>query len=207
MDRVISHAAGLFALAALVACADITSFGTPSTETTTLRLLGGQAVAAAPQDFCIAQSVSRPADGFVVMARCESAEGPSAEGVITLQVGEAGTGLAASDATALRELLRSETGRALLSQSGDADAISVETTEVAEDAVTVRFRDREPAPIAGLQSTEWRGFLDVNGRLATIAVRGLAAAPLGTDDGEILLAQSIAAVRRANEPGVTLVGG
>lgn len=207
MRRFNRRAASLFALAALVSCADITPFGGQSAETTTLRLLGGQAVAVAPQDFCIAQGVSRPTDGFVVMARCDSAEGASAEGVITLQVGEAGTGLATSDAPALRDLLRSEAGRALLSQSGDAGAITVETTEVAEDAVTVRFRDSEPAPIAGLQSTEWRGFFDVNGRLATIAVRGLVAAPLGTDDGEILLAQSIAAVRRANEPGVTLVGG
>ncbi|MEL6574244.1 MAG: dihydroxy-acid dehydratase, partial [Pseudomonadota bacterium] len=81
---------------------------------------------------------------------------------------------------------------------GAATTSARETTEVASEAVTVRFRDSNPAPVAGLQSTEWRGFFDVNGRLATVAVRGLSAAPLGTDDGEVLLARTIAAVRQAN---------
>lgn len=207
MLRRIRPAASLLALAALTACADIALFDTTASETNILRLYGGQVVAVAPEDYCIARNVSRPSDGFAVMAGCDTATGVGADAVVTLQVGEPGTGLSTADATALRELLNGDAGRSLLSQTGNAAAIRVEATDIERDAVTVRFRDSDPAPIAGLQSTEWRGFFDLDGRLATIAVRGLQSAPLGTDDGEILLARTIAAVRQANEPGAVLVGG
>lgn len=188
----------LVACFALTACAGITGFGSPQGEVASLPLYGGQVVAASPANYCIAPSASRPTEGFAVLVRCQEAGPGTADAFVTLQIGATDSGLTPNEAAELRTILQSGTGRGLLSQTGAATTIAVEATEVAGDIVTVRFRDVAPPPVAGLQSTEWRGFFGVNGRLATVAVRGLAAAPLGTDDGEVLLGQTIAAVRQAN---------
>lgn len=103
-----------------------------------------------------------------------------------------------AEAATLRGLLQSDAGRAMLSRDGLADQITVTASDVAGDAVIVRFRDRGAPPVLGLERTEWRAFFDVNGRMTTVAIRGLAAAPLGTDDGQLLLARTISAVRGAN---------
>lgn len=182
---------------AVTGCADITGSGTDA-EVTSLPLFGGEAVVTSPSDYCIAPGASSPATGFAVMGRCADAAPGSPEGFVTVQMGPAGSGLSTADATALEDLLQSEAGRGLLSSNGAAAAVTVETTEVEGDAVTVRFRDRGPAPVEGVQATEWRGFFDVGGRLATVSVRGLTVAPMGTDDGEVLLARTIAALRTAN---------
>jgi len=56
-------------------------------------------------------------------------------------------------------------------------------------------------PVAGLQKTEWRGFFEVDGRLATVAVRGIAEDPLADRDGRALLERTITAVQLANVAG------
>lgn len=185
------------ALCVAAACAEIAPSGS-GLSVTSAALFRGEITAAAPPNYCISPAASRPDTGFVVMGRCAAASPVAADGFITVQVGGPASGITARDAADLRQILISDTGRAFLSSAGNADAISVQATEVEGDAVTVRFRDRGPAPVTGLDQTEWRGFFDVEGRLVTVAVRGLAAAPLGTDDGEVLLARTIAALRQAN---------
>ena len=197
MRHALHRAAICVGLGFLGACADITGTDEGLTATT-LSLLGGEAVARSPRDYCISPSASRPAAGFAIMGRCATASPNSNDGFITLQIGAAGSGFAPSEAEALRQLLQSDAGRGLLSQDGNGAAVRVNATDVAGDTVIVRFQDRGATPVPGLQTTEWRGFFDVNGRLATVSVRGLAAAPLGTDDGEVLLARTIAEVRQAN---------
>ncbi len=194
------------AFCVLSACAEIAGFGLGADEVTRLSLYDGGVVASAPPGYCIATAASRPSAGMVVMGRCDDASSGGADGFVTLQVGAPATGLSRQDAVDLQDLLRSEAGRGVLSQTGNAAAIRVEDTELAGTTVTVRFQDLDPPPIAGLQSTEWRGFFDVGGRLATVAVRGLVAAPMGTDDGEVLLAQVIRSVRQANAAGATPSG-
>ncbi|WP_296422781.1 dihydroxy-acid dehydratase [Yoonia sp.] len=155
---------------------------TPAAPVNVLALAGGDIMATTPAGYCFDPGASDPRDGFAVMAPCVTLGGggavPAAVGVATVQVGPAGSGAVAGAEPALRDLLVSDAGAVLLSTTGSADTIAVLGSQVSENNVTVHFTDSAPPPIAGLQREEWRAFLDMNGRLVTIAVRGLAGAPL-----------------------------
>lgn len=84
-------------------------------------------------------------------------------------------------------LLDTDAGAVLLSPEGDGDNITIIETETDENTVTVHFSDDGTPPIAGLAGEEWRAFTDINGRLVTVAVRGLASAPLPDGTGSWLL--------------------
>lgn len=72
-----------------------------------------------------------------------------------------------------------------------------------DDHVAVYLRDKAPAHIEGAQESEWRAFLDIAGRLATISVRGLDAAPLNDNAGAALLEQAVKALIAANSQPAT----
>lgn len=199
----------LAAFGLLSACADLTGGEDAAPQVTRLSLLDGSVIATGPQGYCMVPTVSRPGDGFVVAARCDLLAGAAdwavPMGFMTIQVGAPASALGA-DMAALPELLRSDAGKALLSQSGAGDEITVQDAGANAISATVRFDDAAPPPVAGLQQTEWRGFLDLSGRLATVSVRGLADAPLGTDEGLILLEQAMQALRAANPTAVPVAG-
>jgi len=114
-----------------------------------------------------------------------------------VQVGADGSALGANQ-NALAAFLNTEAGRGLLSVSGEPSDIRVQKADMRSGGVTVQFWDQGAPAIVGAQKQEWRGFFDLNGRLTTIAVRGRAAAPLGTDEGQVLLDRAMAAMQQAN---------
>lgn len=174
-------ALGLFGLAAC----------TPAEPVRSLALLDGEIMATTPAGYCVDQRASNPRDGFAVMAPCAtlgaSDPAPGAVGVATVQVGPPQSGTVSGAEGALRDLLESDAGAVLLSATGEADAIKVLNSQALENSVTVHFTDSGDAPMAGLQGEEWRAFTDINGRLVTVAVRGLATAPLQDGTGSWLL--------------------
>lgn len=192
------------ALSALAACADIVSVEQAAPKATALALYGGRVSVVAPANYCIANSASRPSEGFGVLVNCTTLRGEpnltAPKGVVTVQVAEVGTAIPPGEAANLPAFFRTDAGRALLSQSGSAADITVEATAQSGSAVIVRFADAAPPPIAGLYTTEWRGFFPLNGRLATVSARGVAEAPLGTDEGQQLVERVIDALQVAN-PG------
>jgi len=95
---------------------------------------------------------------------------------------------------ALRDYLITDDGAGLLSQTGNADDIEILSSQAFDGRVMIHFTDAGAPPVAGLQTEEWRAFTDVNGRLVTIAVRGLAAAPLQDGPGASLLKLILAGV-------------
>lgn len=195
------RALSLLGCLTLAACADLTGLPGSSAQVTRLALFDGAVVAAGPQGYCIEPRASRPSDGFAVLAGCDVIAGTgdsnSPNGFVTVQIGSAGSGLG-PDIDGLAALLRSDRGRGLLSQSGQPGDIRVQGTVAVVGGVTVRFTDDAPPPVAGLQQSEWRGFLDIQDRLTTVSVRGLAAAPLGTDDGQGLLQAVMQAMQQVN---------
>ena len=76
-----------------------------------------------------------------------------------------------------------------------ASDIDILSTQAFNGQVMVHFSDAGRPPVPGLQQDEWRAFTDVNGRLVTIAVRGLAAAPLRDGPGAGLLKLIVAGVQ------------
>lgn len=184
MIRLVRQGFAGLALLALSAC-----LNGPSVRS--MALQGGAVTMSTPEGYCLDQTTSRPGDGFAVIAPCATLGGtdpvPAILGVATVQVGPAGSGAVAGAEPALRDYLVSGAGAALLSGSDSGDTITVLGSQVQQNTVKVHFADTGPPPIEGLQAEEWRAFLDMNGRLITVAVRGLASAPLQDGPGTWLL--------------------
>ncbi|WP_375255528.1 dihydroxy-acid dehydratase [Yoonia sp.] len=176
---------------------------TAPVSTRTVTLGDGTIAATSPTGYCVDTVASQPSRDFAVLAPCATLGGgmmPDVVGMATVQVGPADSGSIALDELALRDFLITDAGARLLSQSGDADDITILSTQAFSNQVMVYFADRGTPPIAGLQSQEWRAFREVDGRLVTIGVRGLAASPLKDGPGAALLKQIIAGVRPTAQP-------
>lgn len=172
----------------LAGCAEL---GPPTPPTPALALYGGEVIAAVPEGYCIETKASNARTGFAVMVACEVIAGetdrPRLNGFVTVQVGAAGSGIVASDPDGFASFLSSTAGESLLSVNGSAGTVTVGRVTQTQGGVTVRFTDQSAPPVAGLGTTEWRAFVDIKGRLTTIAVRGLAGDPLSASEGQSLL--------------------
>ena len=187
---------GLAIIGALALCACAMPTSPPAKS---VSLAQGDIVAAAPSGYCVDGVASQPSRDFAMLAPCATlgADGavPRVVGVATVQVGPSQSGLIAQDEIALRDYLITDAGTALLSQNGNAEEITILSTQAFTDQVMVHFADRGAPPIAGLQREEWRAFRNINGRLVTVAVRGLAADPLQDGPGAGLLKLILAGVQ------------
>jgi len=123
---------------------------------------------------------------------------PTRDGLITVQIGGPGTASVTGNEQALRALLNTAGGVAILSATGRAEGISIDVLDARSNLVAVRFRDASVPAFDGLEPVEWRAFLDLGDRLATVTVRGFLRAPLDADAGRLLLEEAVAALRAAN---------
>lgn len=188
---------GCVGLALLVTTA---CFDAPPVQS--MALVGGEIIAGTPPGYCLDGTASRPGDGFAVIAPC-AAFGtgdavPPVVGVATVQVGLPDSGIVVGAETGLRDLLVSDAGAKLLSTARGANTITVLESQVQDNLVKVHFVDKAPPPMVGLQDAEWRAFLDLKGRLVTVAVRGPADAPLTDGTGAWLLDQLVSALMRVD---------
>ena len=164
-----------------------------------MALVGGDITVTTPAGYCLDGAASRPRAGFAVIAPCSTLgtgdAAPAVFGLATVQVGPEDSRSVAGAEAAWRDLLISDSGAALLSAVGRSDTVTVLGSQVQANAVKVHFADTAPPPMAGLQADEWRAFLDLNGRLVTVAVRGLARSPLQDGTGAWLLDTIVNGVR------------
>jgi hypothetical protein len=200
-----SRAAALVAAAlALGACNPETMGGGPTRQKVTV---AGRAVTiAAPPGFCIDEGSTRVdgAGAFVLMRDCD--DGPEARpprAALTASVssgGLTGEGDAASDTLLeLGAFLATSDGRALVGRSARAGGVRVLAQQVTNDVLFVLVEDRGPQPIAGLDRTFWRAFLEVNDRMTVLSVLGFDGG-IGPEEGLRQLAALASAIRGAN-PG------
>lgn len=124
-----------------------------------------------------------------------STAAPEIVGIATIQVGPPDSGRIAVDEIGLRDFLITDDGVRLLTKANNPAAVNVLSTQAFNDQVMIHFTDQGPPPLNGLQREEWRAFANVNGRLVTIGVRGLAASPLQDGPGATLLKQILAGVQ------------
>ena len=189
--------------AALIGVLAFTACTPPGTPARSVALGQGDVIATSPAGYCVDRVSSQPANDFAVLAPCATlgAEGaaPSIVGVATVQVGPPESGTVVSDEIALRDFLITPEGASLLSQSGNAAAINILSSQAFNSQVMIYFSDDGPPPVAGLQREEWRAFTNVSGRLVSIGVRGLAAAPLKDGPGATLLKMMVAGVTAAED--------
>ena len=183
----------LFGVLAMAAC-------TPIDRVTRSVSLGqGAVIATAPAGYCVDPGSSQLANDFAMLAPCatlgQSIATPDIVGIATIQVGPSDSGRIAADELVLRDFLITDDGVRLLTKANNPDAVNVLSTQAFNDRVMIHFTDQGPPPLDGLQREEWRAFANINGRLVTIAVRGLAAAPLQDGPGATLLKQILAGVQ------------
>ncbi|WP_341367313.1 dihydroxy-acid dehydratase [Yoonia sp. BS5-3] len=180
-------------------CAGAIAACTPVAPAQTVALAGGDVSVTTPAGYCVDGQASTPRNGFAVLAPCATlgaqTGAPSVIGVATVQVGAPESGTIMDDEAALRDFLITDAGNALLSSEGEGADVTILSTQAFDNQVMVHFADAGPAPLAGLQPEEWRAFTRANGRLVTIAVRGLAQAPLQDGPGAGLLKLVISGVK------------
>ncbi|WP_400085472.1 dihydroxy-acid dehydratase [Yoonia sp. R78084] len=183
----------VFGVLAMTAC-------TPIDQVTQSVSLGqGAVIATAPAGYCVDPRSSQLAKDFAMLASCatlgHSTAAPEIVGIATIQVGPPDSGRIATDEIGLRDFLITDDGVRLLTKANNPDAVNVLSTQAFNDQVMIHFTDQGPPPLDGLQREEWRAFANVNGRLVTIGVRGLAASPLQDGPGATLLKQILAGVQ------------
>jgi hypothetical protein len=171
----------------------------------TLSLLGGDVRARGPEGYCIDQSASNARRGFAVLAGCallsdDAAVMPTLDGLITIQFGNEDTASVTGNETAFAQFLESDGGRGLLAGNGDLANVS-EVSTIADNAgVLARFEDTSGPLITGTSGLQWRGFLDINGRLTTISVLSFDRGVLSRGEGERLLTVAMAELGEVNAP-------
>lgn len=194
------HLAGVTAgLTLLAGCGELQNplsfFGSP--PETSISVLDGAVTVVGPEGFCIDGRTSAAKTGFAVIAPCPVLQGVPAErhAVGTVQVGDAETASVNVDVSAMASFLQSDDGRGLLSANGDVDDLRVTATD---SMVVATFEDTSAPSLEGLSNQEARAFFDINGRLVTVAYRGIRAQPLALDTVSQLVEVTVEAMRSAN---------
>lgn len=171
----------------------------------TLALLGGDVRVRGPDGYCVDQSASNARRGFAVMAGCAVLSSdtpimPSLNGLITVQFGDEGTASVNDNEDAFAAFLKTEAGRGLLAANGDVANVVEVATITDRAAVLARFEDAGGPVIPGTSGPQWRGFLDLDGRLVTVAVHNLNYDRLTRGQGERLLIVAMAELAEVNTP-------
>ncbi len=201
------------AVVGLVGCDQVTDglagFGAPTDVTAegirTLALLGGDVRVRGPEGYCVDQGASSARRGFAVLAGCallssDAAMMPSLDGLITVQFGDADTATVTGNEDAFAAFLQSDEGRAVLAGDGDVASIERVTAVPDQGGVLARFEDASGPLFAGTKGAQWRGFLDIDGRLATVSVLSFERDGLSRSEGERLLVVAMAELAEVNAP-------
>lgn len=186
-------------IAALGVASDATSEGIR-----TLSVLGGDVRVRGPEGYCIDQRASNARRGFAVMAGCalmaDAAVMPSLDGLITVQFGDSDTASVSGNEEAFAAFLKSEAGQSVLSRDGDAGSITGLTVIADRAGVLARFEDTSETALDGTSGAQWRGFLDIEGRLTTISVLSFDRNTLSRSEGQRLLVVAMAQLSEVNAP-------
>ncbi len=151
-------------------------------------VFGGRFVVVGPSGFCADRRASRPSTGFAVLGDCSllgGGEGSTRPAVITVQVGEAASAFVTGSEDDLRRLINTNSAAVL------RDGATVISSETRPGAVLIQVDGPVPQALGSVESNRWRAIADVEGRLVTVTVYGLAASPLSVDQGRTLLLQSL----------------
>ena len=196
-------AAFVVALLALAAC-EGGAGGTATRET--VRVGGASVTIAAPAGFCVDRRSTdvSSAGAFVLVTDCALLDAQPEGGrapvgaAMTASVSAPEPGAAATTLAELESYVGTPEGRAVLGRSGRGDAIRVLETERQGDVLFMLVEDRGPQPIAGVDRTFWRAFMEVNGRIAALSVLGFEGSGIDAQSGFGFISAFAANIRAAN---------
>ncbi len=202
----VALAAGL----ALAACQP-GGFGAPAAVTRAMTVSDGAVMVAGPQGYCIDRGASRdgPEGAFVLFGTCAALAGSRAAGqpsqpvVLTVSVlpGAPEEGALSENFEALARFFRSAPGRAALSRSGEAEAVSVEEIAAAGEVLYLRLHDSSASEGQAVEPEYWRAILALDGRIVTLSALGLKDRPQTSGEKRRALKALVAKIRAANSGG------
>ncbi len=164
---------------------------------------------AGPEGYCV-DPTSKKVSGnttFLLLASCSAitessrAATPQHPAALLASVGDPTGQSVAADLPGLDNLLRSETGRGMLSRSKDAGTVEVLESFAMDDTLFVRVRDTSPNEQPGLSYEYWRAILDVKGSAVTLSVMAPREDPFSINTGLQILRSYVAEVKARNGLG------
>lgn len=186
---------GFGVILSLSACVAMES-GPPGARSATI--MNGEIRVPAPSGYCVDRAASQTTEmaAVIIMGRCsDTASVPPA--AITATIGAAGSAAVLTAGTqALADYFATADGRAALSRSGQASAVTVHEIGSADGAVVLHLTDRAVGEY-------WRAVLGLRGRLVTLAVTPPDGQPLSVAEGRALLLRAISGLRAANADNAT----
>lgn len=168
----------------------------------------GEVTIAGPEGFCVYPFATRDrgAQAFVLLGNCaaitrsEDAPQPAIHALLTASVRETDAIEVASQSDLLDSFLHSETGRAMLSRDKNPETVRILDSFSRGDVLYVHASDKSESYAPGMTAEHWRAFLDVDGRVVSLAVLGFEADPLSPREGLNAVRDFAEAIRRSNLP-------
>lgn len=166
-------------------------------------VLEGDLRVAAPRGYCIDPSSRQEKDdsALLLAGRCAGETG-APPALLTATIGPAGSAIGidpATDSAEIAAFFTSDRGRAAISRRGRAKDVTIAQMTEQSGALLLRLTDSGQAGNnAQVQAESWRALLPLDGRLVTLTVSGVQAAPLSAEAGHRLIGDFATAMRRAN---------
>ncbi len=169
---------------------------------TSLPVLDNSVVVSAPRGYCIDRlaTLSGQTAAFVLLGSCRAITGdfhaarPEASGLLTAAVD--GSGAQFPSEAELSRFFSSESGRATLSRSGDARAMTLGASFSRQGVFYLHASESGHDPDRLAQS--WRAVFELNGRMVTTTLRDLPGAPIARDEGFRTVEQFVRQIRSAS---------
>lgn len=167
--------------------------------------VGGAPLAiAGPPGFCVdAASTRVDREGaFVLLSDCgllgAGRSGKKIDAVLTASLTPSIGGAGVQPIADVGRFAGSAEGKALIGQGGDGSGVRILATRREAAAVFLLVEDRGRKPVAGIEPRFWRGFVEVDGRLAVLTVLAFEGGDVDAQKGLDLAAAFAAALQRAN---------
>ncbi len=154
----------------------------------TVDVLEGAVRIAGPKGYCPDSDILHSAEdsAVVLLGRC-FADSKAQPALVTVTVGQAGTGLV-TDGAELAAFFSSDTGRSSLSQRGRASDITILSALSSGGVFLMQVQDRMSPPY-------WRAMTALAGRMVSVRATGPELTP---PEGRDLVEATLKALRRAN---------
>lgn len=166
-----------------------------------------QIIVTGPPGFCVDPTATRAVNdtGFVVLGNCAAiansrrALQPDTPAILTATIAAPSDEGRLSDAIdRLDAFFRAPEGLALISRSGDPDAVRILETMTLDKVFLLHASDQSEGAIAGVQAEYWRAYLDIGPRIATLTVLALEDRGLSREESLATLKDFVQSVQQAN---------
>ncbi|WP_166417238.1 hypothetical protein [Cochlodiniinecator piscidefendens] len=183
----------LFGGVFLPGCLASNLFPDEQSQTETQAVLRNEVIVSAPTGYCLSSAAPRT-DGTVLFGSCAALRQTSFVGslphgaVVVVSVGvKIEHDLNDVFSEHLQGFFATETGHTALSQSDDANAMTIHANTIEDDVLFLRIEDQSDNFETALDRTYWRGVLPINGHLVSISVFSSTVTPISRAEGREIL--------------------